>query len=87
MSRQRETAIFGSARLGCCLRALSEADRARFGPASHRATVTYLAGDLSERLFTIGERRFQVVEAHDPWLAEAGMRRKFLEILCREIEA
>ena len=87
MSRQREIAVFGTARLGCCLRALSEADRARFAPADHRATVTYLAGDLKERDFTVGARRFQVVEARDPWLAEAAMRRKFLEILCREIEA
>lgn len=87
MSPQREVAAFGEARVGCCLRSLSEADRARFAPADHRATVTYLGGDLQDTLFAIGARRFQVLAAHDPWLAEAAMRRKFLEILCREIEA
>lgn len=87
MSQQREIAVFGAARLGCCLRALSEADRARFAPASHKATVTFLAGDLKDSLFSVGEAQYQVLEARDPWVAEVGMRRKFLEILCREIEA
>jgi hypothetical protein len=85
VSQERVWAVFDGISLGCCIRPLSDNDRAVLAPATHRATVVYSEREWEDAVFSINDVDYRVISAVDPSIYEEAMRRKFLDILCEEV--